>query len=47
MRYEFIIYWSKADAGFIVEVPKPPGCRPDGATHEESVSTARISRRRS
>jgi predicted RNase H-like HicB family nuclease len=25
-RYELIIYWSKDDEGFIVEVPELPGC---------------------
>ena len=30
MRYELIIYWSKADHAFIVEVPELPGCMADG-----------------
>lgn len=38
MRYEFIIYWSKADESFIVEVPELPGCMADGATYEEAVA---------
>lgn len=25
-RYELIIYWSKEDDSFIVEVPELPGC---------------------
>ena len=31
MRYELIIYWSKADESFIVEVPELPGCMADGS----------------
>jgi len=40
MRYEFIIYWSKADASFIVEVPELPGCMADGTTYEVAVANA-------
>ena len=40
MRYEFIIYWSKADASFIVEVPELVGCMADGATYEEAIANA-------
>ena len=25
-RYELIIYWSKDDSSFVVEVPELPGC---------------------
>ena len=32
MRYELIIYWSKEDHAFLVEVPELPGCMSDGAT---------------
>ncbi len=41
MRYEFIIYWSKADESFIVEVPELPGCMADGANYEEAVANAK------
>ena len=41
MRYELIIYWSRADESFIVEVPELPGCMADGATYEEAVANAR------
>ncbi len=41
MRYEFIIYWSKADGSFIVEVPELAGCMADGATYEEAVANAK------
>ncbi len=40
MRYEFIIYWSKADESFVVEVPELPGCMADGATYEEAIANA-------
>ena len=29
-RYELIIYWSKDDDSFVVEVPELPGCMADG-----------------
>jgi predicted RNase H-like HicB family nuclease len=40
MRYELIIYWSKADGSFVVEVPELPGCMADGATYEKAVPNA-------
>ena len=40
MRYELIIYWSKADESFVVEVPELPGCMADGTTYEEAVANA-------
>ena len=40
MRYELIIYWSKEDQSFLVEVPELPGCMSDGATYEEAVTNA-------
>jgi len=40
MRYELIIYWSKPDECFVVEVPELPGCMADGATYEEAVANA-------
>ena len=42
MHYKLIIYWSKADETFIVEVPELPGCMADGATYEEAVANAEI-----
>ena len=30
MRYELIIYWSKDDNSFVVEVPELPGSMADG-----------------
>jgi predicted RNase H-like HicB family nuclease len=38
MRYELIIYWSKEDDSFVVEVPELPGCMADGQTYAEAVA---------
>ncbi len=40
MRYGLVIYWSKADSTFLVEVPELPGCMADGETYEEAVANA-------
>ena len=40
MRYGFIIYWSKADESFLVEIPELPGCMADGTTYEEAIANA-------
>jgi len=40
MRYELIIYWSKDDNSFVVEVPELPGCMADGLTYAEAVKNA-------
>ena len=40
IKYEVIIYWSKEDDAFIVEVPELPGCMADGLTYEEAVTNA-------
>ena len=42
MRYELIIYWSRADESFVAEVPELPGCMADGATYEQAVANAQI-----
>lgn len=42
MRYELIIYWSRADERFVVEVPELPGCMADGASYEQAVSNAQV-----
>ena len=41
-RYELIIYWSKDDENFIVEVPELPGCMADGQTYAEAVANAEV-----
>jgi predicted RNase H-like HicB family nuclease len=40
MRYELIIYWSKDDNSFVVEVPELPGCMADGQSYAEAVKNA-------
>jgi predicted RNase H-like HicB family nuclease len=40
IKYELIIYWSKEDQSFVVEVPELPGCIADGETYEQAVANA-------
>jgi predicted RNase H-like HicB family nuclease len=40
MRYGLVIYWSKADSTFLVEVPELAGCMADGETYEDAVANA-------
>lgn len=42
MRYGVVIYWSKADSNFLVEVPELPGCMADGATYEVAVANVQL-----
>ena len=42
MRYELIIYWSRGDECFVVEVPELSGCMADGATYQEAVAHAQL-----
>jgi predicted RNase H-like HicB family nuclease len=39
-EYEMIIFWSKADQAYLVEVPELPGCMADGPTYVEAVRNA-------
>jgi predicted RNase H-like HicB family nuclease len=41
-KYELIIYWSKDDEAFVVEVPELSGCMADGATYAEAVANAQV-----
>lgn len=41
-RYEMIIYWSKEDEAFIVEVPELPGCMADGPTYQKALANAQM-----
>lgn len=41
-KYEMVIYWSRGDEAFIVEVPELPGCMADGRTHQEAVANAEV-----
>lgn len=38
--YEMIIYWSKEDDRYLVEVPELPGCMADGKTRSEALVNA-------
>ena len=40
IKYELIIYWSKEDDSFVVEIPELPGCMADGDTYEDAVVNA-------
>ncbi len=42
IRYEMVIYWSREDEAFLVEVPELPGCMADGATYEEAAKNAQV-----
>jgi len=42
IKYEMIIYWSREDNAFIVEVPELSGCMADGATYQEAVANAEV-----
>jgi predicted RNase H-like HicB family nuclease len=42
IRYELIIYWSKEDNAFIVEVPELPGCMADGATYQDALANVEV-----
>jgi len=41
-KYEMIVYWSKEDNCFVVEVPELSGCMADGKTYQEAVSNAEL-----
>jgi predicted RNase H-like HicB family nuclease len=43
-KYELIIFWSREDERYIVEVPELPGCMADGETYEEAVKNAETKR---
>jgi predicted RNase H-like HicB family nuclease len=42
IRYELIVYWSKEDNAFVVEVPELPGCMADGATYQAAIANAEV-----
>jgi len=41
-KYELIVYWSKGDGRFVVEVPELAGCMADGETYDQAVQNAQI-----
>ncbi|MGB3136064.1 MAG: type II toxin-antitoxin system HicB family antitoxin [Nodosilinea sp.] len=42
IKYELIIYWSKEDQSFIVEVPELSGCAADGETYQAAVANVEV-----
>ncbi|KAB2648557.1 MAG: type II toxin-antitoxin system HicB family antitoxin [Verrucomicrobia bacterium] len=42
MRYELIIYRSRADECFVVEVPELAGCMADSVTYQPAVAHAQL-----
>jgi predicted RNase H-like HicB family nuclease len=41
-KYEIILYWSKEDDGYVVEVPELPGCISHGKTDIEALENIKI-----
>jgi len=41
-KYELIIFWSREDGRYVVEVPELPGCMADGLTYEEAIKNAEV-----
>ena len=41
-RCELVIYWSKDDQCFVVEVPELPGCMADGESYQDAVKNAEL-----
>ena len=39
-RDELVIFWSKEDQCFVVEVPELPGCMADGANYQDALKNA-------
>ena len=39
-KYEVIVYWDKADAIFVAEIPELAGCMAHGATKAEALNNA-------
>lgn len=38
--YEMIIWWSREDDAFVVDVPELPGCLAHGVTRAEALASA-------
>jgi len=41
-KYELVIFWSREDGRYVVEVPELPGCMADGKTYEEAIKNAQV-----
>jgi predicted RNase H-like HicB family nuclease len=39
-KYELIVFWSREDSAFVVDVPELPGCMAHGATPADAVANA-------
>jgi predicted RNase H-like HicB family nuclease len=39
-RYEMVIWWSREDGAFVVDVPELPGCMAHGATRLDAIKSA-------
>jgi predicted RNase H-like HicB family nuclease len=39
-KYELVVWWSREDGVFVVDVPELPGCMAHGATPGEAVANA-------
>ena len=38
--YEMILWWSKEDDAYVVDVPELPGCLAHGATRQQAIKNA-------
>jgi len=41
-EYENVVYWSKDDNVYIIEIPELPGCMTDGRTYKEAINNTTI-----
>lgn len=41
-KYELVIFWSREDGCYVVEVPELSGCMADGKTYEEAIKSAQV-----
>jgi predicted RNase H-like HicB family nuclease len=41
-EYENVVYWSKDDNAYIIEIPELPGCMTDGRTYKEAINNTTI-----
>jgi predicted RNase H-like HicB family nuclease len=39
-KYELIVFWSREDTAFVVDVPEVPGCMAHGVTPAKAVANA-------
>ena len=42
LKYEVIIYWSRADEAYIAEIPELAGCAADGVTSQEALANVEV-----